>query len=112
MPKIAKLRQKITLQGYEGTTDQYGGVDKTWSDIASPRAAVERIAMREYWNGFKLTGEADYGIQIRYRDDFDLTSRVVLHGGVACRIVSIINADTKQRWLWLIAKEIEAENEG
>lgn len=65
--RIGELRNKIEIQTYTETVNDYGGTENTYVTIATPRAKVKYVSSRESMNKDSNTTTYDIRFIIRYR---------------------------------------------
>lgn len=64
-----RLDRRITLQAFTSTTDDYGEVIETWTDLAEVWAEVRPLRGVERVEAAQLAAQVDTRFTIRYRDD-------------------------------------------
>jgi SPP1 family predicted phage head-tail adaptor len=64
-----RLDRRITLQVFTSTTDEYGEVIETWTDLAEVWAEVRPLRGVERVEAAQLAAQVDTRFTIRYRDD-------------------------------------------
>lgn len=91
-----KLKHRLTLQKYSYTRDAAGDVIPVWTDLAQVYAKVEGVQGREFLAANAQQHATTWRIIMRYRNDFDMSDRLVA-GGVAYNIKAILpNNDRTQ----------------
>lgn len=74
-----RMDRKITIQEYTESTNDYGEVEKSWSDVATVWAEVKQQSARETWQAGKVA-ETEMMFRIRYRSGINSKMRVVYDG--------------------------------
>ena len=67
---IGLLKQRVTFQKYDLTSDGMGGNSQTWENVATVWASVSAVSGRESYEIGGLKDKVRYKIITRYRDDF------------------------------------------
>lgn len=102
---IGELNKRIDIQAPTKASDNMGGFTTTWVDIAtSVPAAVWPISAKE-----QIVAQAErivitHRIRIRYRSGIRANWRIK-YAGRYFNIVSIIDQNSRHRWLDILAKE-------
>ncbi len=97
----SRLRERITIQSLNLTSDGLGGNTESWSDVASLYAEVEPLisSAREQVVAEQREALAGYRMVIRKRDDISSEMRVIwqgktlyIHGVISTRVTTEILA--------------------
>lgn len=72
----ARMDRQITIQEYSESTNGYGEVEKSWSDVATMWAEARQQSARETWQAGKVA-ETEMMFRIRYRSGINSKMRVV-----------------------------------
>lgn len=84
-----KLRHRVTLQRYEQTRDEMGGVVETWADVATVWASIEPLSAREFIAAQSAQSQVSARIVIRYREGITAAMRI-LHNGRVYNIEGVL----------------------
>ena len=104
---IGRMRDKITIQSQQGTTNDGAGNEiPNWTNFAFPWADVKPYRGTERVIGEKKMEEVSHIIKIRYKAGITKDKhRVLLKDGRQLRIEYIINTDERNIQLELFCKE-------
>lgn len=97
------LDQRVTLERFTSTTDDWGGVVEAWAPLATVWAAVEPLVGREYLAAAALVAEVTARVRMRYRPGITSQDRVI-HEGKTYGIVSVVDVRSGNRELVLMCK--------
>lgn len=96
--RIGDLRDRVTIQNFIRTPDEYGGYTETWQDIATVWANIKPLRGREFFQAQQIQSEVTHKITIRYTDIVKPTSRIKYNNRIF-EIKSIIDVDNRHRFL-------------
>ena len=99
-----KLRERITIQSFTGTADNYGQEVKSWSTFKEVWAAVEPTQGREFWAGQQVQSEVTMRVRIRYLAGV-LPEMRILWGTKVLNIAQIINPKARDREMQIMCSE-------
>jgi len=103
-PSSGDLNRRITLETLSTTPDGSGGVESTWTNLATVWAQVTPKGGSEKLHGDQLTPTITYDVTIRYRKDVDASMRVSYEGR-KLRINGVIDNAEQHRFLSLSCDE-------
>lgn len=103
--KAGDLRHRVTIQQSLPDRDSYGTEIARWSDVATVWAEVTDISGREYVAMQQAVSNVSVRVRIRYLAGLQPTMRV-LFGARTLDIVSILDAEGRNRELHLMCQEI------
>lgn len=98
--RIGDLRERVTLQYYTETRDEYGGISQAWADVDQIRARVEPIKAGEQVIAGGIQAVTDVLVHIRYREDVAPDWRLIWKGQTF-NIKGVRNLDERNRFLAL-----------
>ena len=78
--RAGQLTQRITIQTFTETPDEYGESVKAWVDLASVWAEVKTVSGSEFATSEKLRSTEAIEVTIRYRTDVSRLNRIVHDG--------------------------------
>ena len=99
-----KLRTRIAIRRPVRTPDGAGGVSRSWSTIASPRAYVKPISGGERFQAMAISATVTHRIFIRYRTDILPSDRIEI-GSRLFQIRAVLDIEERKRWLEIFAEE-------
>lgn len=114
---IANLRQRVVIQDFVTTLNDYNEEVQSWQNVATVWARIEPLKGDEAFAAGQTSAFKTVNIHIRHRTDIDTTMRII-HGGTThvagedipdsgstiYNIVSLRNLDERQRYLSIDAK--------
>lgn len=82
--RSGKLDTRITIQQNTnpGTADADGQVVAVWSELAVVWAEIKPVKTMEKFIGDQLLAQADFVLQLRYRDGLDPSMRIVIDSNI------------------------------
>lgn len=105
----------ISLQSHAEVIDEYGGIERSWSELASMRAIIEPMSQSE---AFRYTGqnsEVTHKIYVRYQSLFSNPLQTVKYRIVfKTRVFEIneaINLFEDNQYVKIIANEVNVESD-
>lgn len=105
MPRIAQLRQKVTIQQESEVADGQGGYTVGWSAFASNvDFRLEPVRGDERLQAQSLASAVMYRGTMRWRAGVTAGMRVLL-GSTAYNIRAVVNPDERRRYLVLDLEE-------
>lgn len=107
--RAGKLRHKVTIQQRANTTDAFGGMVTTWSDVATVWASVEPMTARELASASATYPEVTTKITMRYMSGVTAANRIIFEGK-HYNLVPGIDKDMRHTELMFLA--FEGTNEG
>jgi len=105
--RISDLKHRVRLEQPVRVDDGGGGGAITWVLVAEFWAAVVPMSGREGLEADALSADIAHIIYCRYRDDVELTYRLVL-GSRIFEIRSIANMNDAKRFLKIECEEVVA----
>lgn len=110
--RAGTLRQSVTLEQPVDTQDATGGMVRTWSAVATVRAAIEPVKAREFFQASATRAEMDTRIRIRWSADVAGVNETwrVRHDTTLYNIYSAAHVALRQREIELMCKS--GVNEG
>lgn len=102
--KIGDLRQRITFQEAEKTSDGYKGHTISWQNVVTVWAKVQPLSGREYFSAHQIKAEVTHRVKVRYRTDITEKMRIKLNGR-HLNIKSILDLEEKHQMLEIMCKE-------
>ena len=80
--RAGNLRHRISIQKPVVTRNNLGGVDKSWQEFATAKAAVTPLRAREYFAARQVQAETTHLVTIRYITGITSEMRVIFNGRV------------------------------
>ena len=103
--RVGELRHRVSIQTQVETSDGMGGSVISWSDVYNDvPAAIWPLSANERLDSMKLELQTTHKIRIRYLSGLTADNRIVF-GSRTFNIISIINADERNRQLDILATE-------
>ncbi len=102
--RAGDLDQRVTLESYTTTQDDWGQPIEGWTTFATVWAAVEPLRGREFIAAQAMTSELSARIRIRYRPGITGTMRVK-HGSDTYGIEAVIHVKTGRQEVQLMCKK-------
>jgi len=103
--QAGSLNQRVTLERYTSTTDEWGSPIEAWAPLFTCWAAVEPLTGREYFAADAAQSEVTARIRMRYRPGITSQDRVI-HDGKTYNIVTVIDVRSEHRELVLMCKRV------
>lgn len=100
-----KLDQRVTVERFTSTVDDWGTPIESWAPLFTCWAAVEPLVGREYIAAQAAQSEVTARIRMRFRPWMTAQDRVI-HDGKTYNIVSVIDVRSEHRELVLMCKAI------
>jgi len=115
-PRIATMRERLTVLERTATTDSQGGRAVTWSTRDTLAASLVPIRASERLQAQAIQAELDYRFRVHTRSDLDSTMRVTWRPSWAdlstpktLEVHGVLpDAQEPTRYLWLDCGEVEA----
>ena len=73
-----RLRERIIIQTYSDSSNDYGETVKNWTTFATVFAGKRSVTGREYIQNDKVKGEVSHVFRIRYLDGVQDKMRILL----------------------------------
>ena len=105
--QIGKLKNQITIQNTDLTTDTYGGYTKANTTFVTACASIRPKTGKEIWSdktGQQIENPHTYQFKIRYRANIT-TSMRILWGTRTFKIITIDNENDYNNYITIIAVE-------
>ena len=109
-PRVASLRNRITVQQDTGTTrDAVGGTAANWTTYAQRWSEVDPLGGSEGFRAEQFEAEVDHVFTMRW----DTTTKAITpnmrisYDSRLFDIQAVINVDERDRWIRLLAKEVQ-----
>jgi SPP1 family predicted phage head-tail adaptor len=105
IPRVVtgSLSQRGTIQTYTASPTPAGGLPKVWTDTATVWMRIEPISGKENLYGMQLEANITHKITMRYRPL--IPEQRILYKGKAYNIRAILNDDSRDRKLIVMAEE-------
>lgn len=100
MTTIGRLRQRVTIEAPQRTSDGAGGVYYSWTTLATVAADVSSFKGSELYNADRLEPSEPFRVIIRYRPDVRHDMRLRWRGRVL-DIEGVSDSEGTRRWLTL-----------
>lgn len=108
MIEPGEFRHRVQLVADVGTIAGLQGPIPDEQIRATPWAKIEPLRGGEYWRANQSESSATHRIVLRWRPDFDVTTRMaILHGERRFDIDEVLNVDERNHTLELLAHEHE-----
>jgi SPP1 family predicted phage head-tail adaptor len=78
--QAGKLKHLVTIETVTVGKDPSGGKTRAWAPLANVWADVKDAKGRAAVVGHEIAVTAEYIVEMRYRDDFDETARIIHKG--------------------------------
>ena len=104
MSAIGEFRERVSVQQEVRVADTGGGATLTWSEVATPWAAIEPMTGRENVQEEGVTGVGSYKIYMRAEINVTTAMRVVW-GTKILNIRSVRSLEARDRLLEILAEE-------
>ena len=104
---VGKLRNKITIQNTDRTTDNHGGFTTARSTYVTAFANIKPKSAKQSFNettGEKVTNPQDFEFIIRHRDNINVNMRI-LFGTRTFDIISVEDDNEYHRYIKIIGRE-------
>lgn len=101
---IGKLRDRVEIQSKQKTQNEFGEEAISYITVLTAWARVLTKSAREIFNS-GLNNEIDYKVLLRHNEQI-VPEMVVVWNGKTLEIVSVLDADEKRKFMFLICKEI------
>jgi SPP1 family predicted phage head-tail adaptor len=106
MIRAGELKNRIDLQAPVKVPDGMGGMTQTWlTTVSSLSAAIWPVNAKELISGGRESTGITHRIRIRYRPNIRPSWRILFNGKYF-NIISIINTNTENKALDIMAKEL------
>jgi SPP1 family predicted phage head-tail adaptor len=104
--KTGTLRQRVSLQAEQRTSDTAGGYALAWTTLATVWANIKPITGKEVLAAGRLETRITHKITVRWRKDLTITPdmRALVHDRVFS-IRAVINENESNRWATLLVEE-------
>jgi SPP1 family predicted phage head-tail adaptor len=106
--RAGTLKDRLTLQRYQATTDPKWGTTPGWWNTCDLWADVEPLGGSEKTDNAGVQTTISHRIRTRYRTDITSKDRLLYRGRVL-EIVSVIDVDGARRELLIEAREHQME---
>jgi SPP1 family predicted phage head-tail adaptor len=100
----SRLRQRIMIQQPDNTSDDAGGIVKSWADLSPAWAEIEPLSAGESFQAERMQSATIHRITIRFRDDVTTAMRILFEGRIF-NIRAITNLLERDILLELLAEE-------
>lgn len=108
--RAGALNRRITFQENDGTRTTYGGVDNTWSDVATVWAAIWPSSGSEFYGADQQQASGVTRIRVRYRADITAAMRIKHNDTYYAIVAPPRNTETGYRMLDLICEQRSWDN--
>ncbi len=98
-----KLDQRVTVERFTSTVDDWGTPIESWAPLFTCWASVEPLVGREYIAAQAAQSEVTARIRMRYRPGLTSQDRVI-HEGTTYGIESVIDYRSQHRELVLMCR--------
>ena len=102
--EVGKLNKRITLQYPANVSDGMGGYTTTWTDSLDVWASIWPVSATETIQSMQPAMTITHRINMRYRSTVQPEWRIKF-GERYFDIVSMINPEERNEWLYLLCKE-------
>ena len=103
--KSGDLDQRVTVERFTSTVDDWGTPIESWAPLFSCWAAVEPLVGREFIAAQAAQSEVTARIRMRFRPWMTAQDRVI-HNGTTYGIESLIDVRSDHRELVLMCKAL------
>lgn len=103
--QAGRLDQRVTLERYTATEDDWGTPVEVWAAVGTYWAAVEPLAGREYIAAQAAQSEVTTRVRMRWHPGLTSRDRLV-HEGTTYGIESVIDIRSQHRELVLLCKAV------
>ena len=103
--QAGKLDQRVTLERFTTTHDDWGSPIEAWAPLATVWAAVEPLNGREYIAAMQAQAETTARIRMRYRPGITQQDRVI-HEGKTYGIEAVLDVRSQGKALVLMCKAL------
>lgn len=93
-----QMRERVTIQQENETSDGGGGYSVAWIDVASVAAQVRPLRGKEQLEHMQMQDSTLFTVTIRYRSDVTPKMRLDWIGTIL-NIRAVINPDQRRRFL-------------
>ena len=100
----SELRHRLVLEELSRTSDDGGGFNESWVEVATLSADLRPLAGSETVEADRLAGRVSHEVALRYRPGVVPAMRF-RKGARVFHIVSVINVDERDRWLKCLCEE-------
>ena len=98
------LRQRLTLEELERTSDEGGGFTEQWVTVATVFASLRPTGGGERVESGRLAGTVTHEVVLRYRDAVVPAMRF-RQGSRIFHILAVIDVEERKRWLKCLCEE-------
>jgi SPP1 family predicted phage head-tail adaptor len=102
---IGKYKQRVTIEQYVETQDEYGGIIQSWETFKTVWSNIKPLSGREYWQSQQANSEVTGVIELRYLSTVNPTMRVK-YGTRIFEIESLFHPNEDKRETHLLVKEV------
>lgn len=107
--QVGPLRHRVTIRTATTVDDGQGGQVVTWTDTATVWAAIDPRQGREGLQAQAIQNATLHRIQLRYRDDVTVKTRIYVEpDGPTCEVVEVLDPGRRHVSLELLASEVDA----
>lgn len=103
MSAVGRLRERVTIEAPQRTSDGTGGETVSWTVLATLWAEVRALSGAEVTQAERAEARAPCNVTIRFRDDVTTRMRLVWRGEVM-NIRALRDPDGKRHWLVMRAE--------
>ncbi len=115
VPRIASMRERLTVLERTATADSHGGRSVAWSTLDTLAASLVPIRATERLQAKAIQAQLDYRFRVHTRNDLDSTMRLTWRPSWASvatpktlEVHGVLpDAQEPTRYLWLDCGEIE-----
>lgn len=102
--RVGKLRHKGVIERYSQTTDDAGGVTKTWTKFIDVWCDIKPLSGNEKYVSSEKHATATHQVMIRYVLGIDTKMRLLSRGRVF-EIKAALNIKEQDRMIQLVVEE-------
>ena len=102
--RIGKLRHIGTIEKHSNTTDEAGGVTKTWTEFKKVWCDIKPLNGNEKYVSQEKHATATHQVIVRFTKGIDTKMRLVSRGRIF-EIKSVLNVNEQDKMLQLVVEE-------
>ena len=104
---VGSMRFRVRVESVTNTRGADGAAAKSWTERCLCWCDIFPISSSESLDGSQVMGEATHAVRMRYNSEILLSDRIV-YGARVFYIISIVDVNSRGRYLSLTVKESQA----
>tara|TARA_B110000977_G_scaffold197723_1_gene280983 strand:+ start:1251 stop:1577 length:327 start_codon:yes stop_codon:yes gene_type:complete len=105
--RAGKLRNKATFYSPSSTTNEWGEVDQSYTELGTYACSITTVPRREYEESDTVVSKTEYDLRFRYYSDLASMPRnaYIVVKGITLEINAIANVMLKDREIQMVCEE-------